>query len=349
MRSPGPRSRLRSSNDCRVGQRQEPSFADQPLVDPAETAGEGRVDGHAEGDRLAVHRAPSGDDEIGVRDQALCVHGPLGHDERGQPESADHRPLLVGAREHDRLDGLVAAEPLEHGCEERVPVPVVERDLGRRPHHDEDARGVEAVDGVGRRLEVGEVVLLLQPLVAEQLRRPRAESRQPLGRDRLRHDHPRGRAAAQLMLQPGVLVVEGCRARDPEPPRGQRQLVRPMRQRDVESAPLREAVERAEPSEERTRLAEPPRAAVPGAHHLVRDAVQLEQLERLRVLARRHLDLVALSLEQADQGPEEGDVRRVRDVDPDSHRNDSIRCAYGHAAAGGVLRRRRAEELLAGG
>src|SRR5262245_1355025 len=82
--------------------------------------------------------------------------------------------------------------------------------------------------------------------------------------------------------------------------------------------------------------------------------MQLEQLDRLRVLARRDFDGVAALLEQGDQRPEERHLRRVRDVDPDAHAvtltaRPRIRFAYGHAPAGGVLCGRRAEELLAGG
>ena len=47
------------------------------------------------------------------------------------------------------------------------------------------------------------------------------------------------------------------------------------------------------------------RAAVTRPDHLVRDPVQLEQLERLGVVARRDRDLVPALLEQPDQRPEE--------------------------------------------
>ena len=95
--------------------------------------------------------------------------------------------------------------------------------------------------------------------------------------------------------------------------------MRAVRERDVEVSCPREAAERPEPARERPRLAEPAAAAVRRADDVVSDAVQLEQLQRLRVAAGSHLDLVAASFEQADQRAEEGDVRRVRDVDPDPH------------------------------
>ena len=68
------------------------------------------------------------------------------------------------------MHGLVAAEPLEHVGEERVAVAVVERDLGRRA--DDDQALLRPARRHGRRLEVGEVVLLLQAGVAAKLRRP---------------------------------------------------------------------------------------------------------------------------------------------------------------------------------
>ena len=69
------------------------------------------------------------------------------------------------------MHGLVAAEPLEHAREERVSMPVVERDVRRRSHDREHLRRVDAVEHRGIGLEVGEVVLLLDPRVADELRR----------------------------------------------------------------------------------------------------------------------------------------------------------------------------------
>ena len=75
----------------------------------------------------------------------------------------------------------------------------------------------ELVEHAAVGLEVGEVVLLLQTRVAAELRRPDAVALEPLGRDRLRHEDARRGAAAELVLDRGELVVEGRRARDPEP------------------------------------------------------------------------------------------------------------------------------------
>ena len=216
---------------------------------------------------------------------------------------------------------LGPAEMLERLREERVRVPVVERHVGRRPQDDEHARRVDAEPleqrAVG--LEVREVVLLLQARVLDELRRAHAVRPQPLGGDRVRHDDPRRRAAAELVLQRRELVVERRRARDPEPPRGDRQLVRAVRERDVEVAASRPLPQRAEPVRHLPRLLQPRPAAVPPDHRVGLEAVQLEQLERLRVVARRDLDLVAAPAHDLDQRPEDEHVRRRGDVDPDLH------------------------------
>ena len=58
------------------------------------------------------------------------------------------------------------------------------------------------------------------------------------------------------------------------------------------------------------------------------DAVELEQLLGLCERAGRHLDLVAVLLEQSDQRAKERHVRGVRDVDPDAHRRRLYKPAY---------------------
>ena len=57
----------------------------------------------------------------------------------------------------------------------------------------------------------------------------------------------------------------------------------------------------------------------------VRQPGVLEELERLCEVARRDGHLVPKILEQRDEWPEEHDVRRVRDVDPDAHLGASSR------------------------
>src|SRR5215212_1069719 len=51
-----------------------------------------------------------------------------------------------------------------------------------------------------------------------------------------------------------------------------------------------------------------------------RQPVQAQQLERLPVLPRGDLDLVAALAQQCDQGPEDEHVRGRRQIDPDPHR-----------------------------
>ncbi len=130
---------LRQHERVGSGQLRQPPVRDQPLVDRAHRAGERRPHRRAERDRLAIHRAAGRDDEVGERDQALGVDRVLGQDERRQRRLAQRVPLGRRAREHDRLHRGIGAEPLEHVSEERVPVAVVERDLGRRAHDDEHA------------------------------------------------------------------------------------------------------------------------------------------------------------------------------------------------------------------
>ncbi len=119
------------------------------------------------------------------------------------------------------------SEPVQDGEEERVAVAVVQGDLrGRAGDHQPPGRVDPEPAGHGRvRLEIGEVVLLLQPRVAAELRRPGSVARETLGGDGLGDDDARGGAAAELVLEPRELVVEGGGARDPERAGGQRQVV----------------------------------------------------------------------------------------------------------------------------
>ena len=137
-----------------------------------------------------------------------------------------------------------------------------------------------------------EVVLLLEPRVLEELRWAHAEAGQALRRDRIGDDDPRRRAVAELVLERRVLVVERRRARDAEPARGDRQLVRAVRERDVEAAALRVAPAARAAATPARRLPDA-RAAAVRPITVGLDAVPLEQLQRLRVVARRDLDLVA--------------------------------------------------------
>ncbi len=217
-------------------------------------------------------------------------------------------------------------EVVEHLREERVRGAVVERDVGRRPDHHERPAGVEPelLQHRAVRLEVREVVLLLQPRVAAQLRLLDAVPPQALGRNRVGDDHEGRRPEAELVLEPGELVVEGRRAGDAESSRSDRQLVRAVGERGVEVTALCPTAEAAEPGCERPRLAEPGAAAV-AAEHFGLDPVELEELERLRVVARGDLDLVAPLAQDPDQRPEHEHVGRRRHVHPDTHQPSSTR------------------------
>ena len=134
---------------------------------------------------------------------------------------------------------LVPTEEIDRLRKQRIRVSVVERDVGRGPQHHEHAGAVDREGVEDRRLglEVGEVVLLLQAWVLEELRWAGAVALEPFSRDRVRDDDLRRGPAAELVLEPGELVVERGRARNPEPPCRHRQLMRPMRERHVEVSP----------------------------------------------------------------------------------------------------------------
>ena len=169
------------------------------------------------------------------------------------------------------------AEIGERLREQRVGVAVVERDVGRRPQDDEHAIAVDAelFEHVQVRLEVGEVVLLLEAGIPQKLRRPDAEVRKALDGDRVRHDHLRRGAHAEVVLQRGELVVVRRRAGDAEPPRSDGELVRTMRQREIEAARPRPFAQCAQTRGERACLAEP-RTPTVAADNRRFEAVQLE-------------------------------------------------------------------------
>src|SRR5581483_8175846 len=98
---------------ARIGQRLEAALAYQLPVDAAEPAAVGRADGHAERRRLAVHRAPGRDDDVGERDQALRIDGRLGEDHRRQLEGTDELPLLLRPRQDERVHLVEPAEVVE--------------------------------------------------------------------------------------------------------------------------------------------------------------------------------------------------------------------------------------------
>ncbi len=155
----------------------------------------------------------------------------------------------------------------------------------------------------------GEVVLLLDPRVLTQLGRLCAEPGEAVGRNGVGEDHPCCRPESELVLRRRELVVVRGRARDPEAPGDEHRLMGAVREREVEPAPLREAAESREAPGHRACLPERAGASVCGPDDAVRDPVQLEQLEGLRVVAGGHLDVVPVLGEQPQQRPEERHVR----------------------------------------
>jgi hypothetical protein len=116
---------------------------------------------------------------------------------------------------------------------------VIERDVRRRAQHDEDARRVDAQAVEHRRIrrEIRQVVLLLEPGILDQLRRLDPVAAQPLGRDRLRHHHAPGEAAADVVLLGRPFVVERVHGRDAQHRGGEREVVGAVTEREVEAAP----------------------------------------------------------------------------------------------------------------
>ena len=197
-----------------------------------------------------------------------------------------------------------------------------------------------------------------------ELGRPYPVTGEPLRRDRLGDEHDVRGAAPELVLHRRVLVVEGRAAGDPERSCRHRQVMRRVREGDVEAAVPGPAHQRAEAGHHRRRL-DDPRAPAVRAHDGRLHPVQPQQLDVLAELPRRDLDLGPALAQHLDERPEHEHVRRPGDVDPDSHRFRSLgagagqpgaccRCLsgisrpYGHASAGRVLRGRRPEELLPG-
>ena len=127
-----------------------------------------------------------------------------------------------------------------------------------------------------------------------------------------------------------------------------------VRKRDVEAPPFRPPTKRGKTGGHRPPLGPCPSAAVGRAHDLMRDLVQPQEVDGLRVVARGHLDLVSPRVEKCEEWTEERDLRRVRNIDPDAHgvtlaSSCWISFAYGHAPACRVLRGRPATAARGGG
>ena len=156
----------------------------------------------------------------------------------GKSERRDVAPLLECSRQDDRSHVGVGSEHVgggrrRAGC----------RDGGRgtppaacgRPRESRSRSSPERVEHrlVGR--EPGEVVLLLQPRKPPHLRRGRPEPVEPVLGNRIRNDDATRCPAAERVLRARELVVEGVRGGNPERAGDERELVRCVRERDVEA------------------------------------------------------------------------------------------------------------------
>ena len=177
---------------------------------------------------------------------------------------------------------------------------------------------VERGEHAAVRLELREVVLLLEAGVADQLAAARAVAGEPLGRDRLRHEHAVRQPAVDVVLRGRPLVVEHRAVRDPQQPRDDRHVRGAVRERAVEALSARPAEQLAHAVGGRERLVAPVHAAV-AADDEMGPAPVLEQLDRVGERPRRQRDLVARRLEPLDERPQDDHVCRVGEVDPDAH------------------------------
>jgi len=299
----------------------QPSLAHELLVDPAERPLEHRPHGRAEHGRLSVHRAPGGDQHVGERDEAAAVDRAVGHDDALEPEAADVGALLVGAGEHDGVHARVGGRaPQDLRQQRRLGAAEVERVGRRRAHHAQQLRAgdAERLEHAAVGLEVRQVVLLLQARIADQLFAARAVAGEALGRDRLRHEHPVGQPAVDVVLDRRPLVVEHRRVGDTQRPRDHRHVGRAVGERAVEALPPRPAEQLAHAAGGSERLVAPPHAAV-AADHEMRATPIFEQLDRVRQRPRGQRDLVPRRLEALHERPQDDHVCRVGEVDPDAH------------------------------
>ena len=170
--------------------------------------------------------------------------------------------------------------------------------------------GVEAERSRDRRVggEPGERVLLLEPREAPNLPSPCAEGVEAALRDHLGDDDPGCGPAPDAVLHARVLVVEGVRRRNPEEARCERELMRCVREGEIERPGAGKAAKRSQSSRHRTGLPQGARSSVGRPDHGVRQAGILEQLERLGKVARGERHLVSALLQEGDERPEEDDV-----------------------------------------
>src|SRR6187402_3538015 len=148
------------------------------------------------------------------------------------------------------MDVRVVAEALEDVREHRIRLAVVQGHVWRGPNDDDRALAIEAelVDDARVGLEPREVVLLLEAGIAAHLALACSEAIESVLWNRVGDNDAACRAAAEAVLYTGELVVERVARRNAERPRDHGQLVRGMRQRDVEAAAARVPAECPEPT-----------------------------------------------------------------------------------------------------
>jgi hypothetical protein len=215
---------------------------------------------------------------------------------------------------------LATSERLQQRGEQLVRPAVIERDVRRRPQHGHHALALDAelVQYVRVRLEVGQVVLLLEPRVLAQLPRSCSVPAQPCGRDRIRRQHPPRKPAADLVLGGRPLVVEGIDLRHAQRRRREREVVGPMRHSEIEPPASPVGDHRRRAARQRADLARPRRTAV-APDRRMRDPEPFQQRQRLRIVAGGHARVVTRALQMSDHRPEHHGMRRGGHVEPDPH------------------------------
>ena len=294
------------------------ALVDEHPVDRAHRRFEDRPGRDAKERRLPVHRPARTDHHVGGVEQGWPVDHPSG--DRDACHLPVGRSLIRAPREQDDL--RIRAPQVRHGLvEQAVLDPAVVQAHRRGWAHDRDElRPVEPESGrhVRVRNEVGEGDLLLQSpdrpvtLPVEPERGERVE------RDRLGEHHLVREPEVDPVLERRMLVVLDHRVVEPQQPRCDREVVR---------ADAHGLGRPCAPTEPRDRSATAhevhglpaDRAATMAPDGRVRHLVQLEHPERLREVPAAHDCLDAGIFEATDDRPEEQDLGRVLDVEPDSH------------------------------
>ena len=237
----------------------------------------------------------------------------------GERRSRVSLRLALRARDHHRGHVLLSGEAVDHLRVDGVRR-VVLRGLGRRADDDDHAAAVESqlVEDAGVEVGVGEVVVLLQARVAEELALRGADAGEAVERDRVGDQHPAGGPEGDPPLEAGVLVVLHLHGRNAQEAADDGEVDGPVGEGEVGAVPARQPRQASRPPGQGEALPGPGCAPV-GPHRLEGNLEALEDLQRLAVGPRGDPDLVATLVEPVDQRPENERVCRRGAVDPDSH------------------------------